>query len=110
MKIETTRLAVRALIASAAALGFIIGLVVSLHVGITHAQEPLPPTIKWAESNSVYLFNVSPQNYLSIGGEEVVKINLQTGEITYGKNYKPDAAAEIFWKALAANYPCRTEK
>jgi hypothetical protein len=37
--------------------------------------------------------------------EPIVKINLDTGKITYGKDYTPDAAAKALWDAVAANKP-----
>ena len=42
-------------------------------------------------------------------GEELVRIGMD-GELTYGPNYKPDAAAKIFWDTIAAAAPCRVTK
>lgn len=46
----------------------------------------------------------SPQ-YLSIysGADELVRINLETREMTFGPRYTPEGAAKAFWDAIG-NY------
>ena len=39
------------------------------------------------------------------GGDVLVKIDTLTGIITYGPNYTPDAAAQIFWRAIVGSSP-----
>jgi hypothetical protein len=39
-------------------------------------------------------------------GDMLVQISLKDGAVTYGKNYKPDAAAKAFWDAIPKNYKC----
>ena len=37
--------------------------------------------------------------------EPLVTIHMATGEITYGKDYSPDAAAKVFWEAIGPKNP-----
>lgn len=47
---------------------------------------------------------------LSRANEPLVIIDLQnSGEIVYGKNYTPDAAAKAFWQAIGTQYPCHPQ-
>lgn len=34
----------------------------------------------------------------------LVSIDMKTGEVTYGSDYTPDAAAKAFWNALSSEY------
>lgn len=38
---------------------------------------------------------------------EMVTIDLATGEIEFGKDYTPDAAAREFWKAIGQHCPSK---
>jgi hypothetical protein len=57
----------------------------------------------WISSSTNYPIRISQQNVIIIyrsDGEELIRVNAETGELTYGKNYNPDLAARMFWEAL----------
>ena len=55
-------------------------------------------------------FTITCPQFLLIGDSQLVRVNMSTGEVTYGKDYKPDAAARIFWEAMGrAVKPCVVE-
>ena len=43
-------------------------------------------------------------------GEALVTISTIDGATTFGKNYKPDMAAKIFWDAVKEYAPCAVAK
>lgn len=46
-------------------------------------------------------------NYFILSGPdgvELVRINAKDGAITYGPNYRPDIAAQVFWSAISSEY------
>lgn len=77
---------------------------------------PLPTVAPPAQQNlnllpTTHNFSVaapSNSNILSIHGPNntlLVAINAANGTVTYGPNYTPDAAAEVFWTALGYSSP-----
>lgn len=69
-----------------------------------------------AGANNIIITNTAPSMLLSasqnhnitINGpnnQMLVTIDTSTGQITYGPNYAPDAAAQIFWRAIAQSSP-----
>lgn len=38
------------------------------------------------------------------GNEPMVTISMKDGSITYGPHYKPDVAAQAFWRAMSSEY------
>jgi len=55
-------------------------------------------------SSSFHYIEIRGEN-----GEMLVQVNLD-GTVTFGKNYKPDEAARIFWKAIGDTAPAKQEK
>ncbi len=53
-------------------------------------------------SNSQFSFTVPQPIHYILG--ELVNINMANGNITYGQNYTPDAAAKLFWSTLSSEY------
>lgn len=69
---------------------------------------PSKPVGSWQTSQSQFAqLTSSPVNDITIAGPNgmLVKIDTGTGNITYGQGYTPDAAAQIFWNAIAGTSP-----
>lgn len=69
-----------------------------------------PPSAYVMPAPSAYSFqNTGPTSIVitrgnGIAPEAMVTISLADGSITYGQNYKPDEAAQAFWKAISSEY------
>lgn len=64
-------------------------------------SAPFVPTTGafYAPSSTAQIKIIGPNN------DVLVSIDTLTGIITYGSNYTPDAAAQIFWRALSGTSP-----
>ena len=47
--------------------------------------------------------NFTDSVFLTIG-PNLVSINLDTGEMTFGEDYQPTEAAQLFWSSILAEY------
>lgn len=41
---------------------------------------------------------------MGANNEPLVTLSMKDGSITYGPNYKPDVAAQAFWRAMSSEY------
>jgi hypothetical protein len=69
------------------------------------SNDHKPLTFKIADVTAQPIVTIrDPGPTLLTIGADPVAINLKTGDMTFGKDYKPNAAARIFWGALVAEY------
>ncbi len=61
-----------------------------------------PQTVMEFKTDDRFAYDEMSINY---EGEPVITLNLRTGDSTFGTNYDPDAAAEIFWDCVKLMIP-----
>lgn len=61
--------------------------------------------MNWDTANLTFI-SPSPNNLIIYSQDlgNLVIINLIDGSMTFGENYKPDKAAQIFWSAMLTEY------
>jgi hypothetical protein len=68
--------------------------------------SPKPPIAAEPSANSGSIFLTRPTSFTIAGkNSAAVSISLETGAVTLGKGYTPDAAAKEFWAAVSRMFP-----
>jgi len=82
---------------------------ISTEPSVRLTLEPSRIAKEGADARDIHLqyglIHPSLLEVLDSSGDLAVRIDLETGETIFGKDYAPDEASKEFWRSLAKNYP-----
>jgi hypothetical protein len=81
-----------------------IEIILALSLLQVKQTTPISPSVS---NNTIVMYADSTPESLVINrnSEEVVRINLKNGTVTYGLHYTPDIAAKLFWETVGKEIP-----